>query len=89
MKTGLAIVSLRHMAHQAQDFALLVDDDRFVFLGSAGLILGLASANAPMAMTDAPVNFFLIRKVRNGLEGVFAGVENQHENAPGAAVHRS
>ena len=33
MKTGLAIVSLRHMAHQAQDFALLVDDDRSVLLG--------------------------------------------------------
>ena len=49
----------------------------------------LTSANAPMAVTDAPMNFFLIRKVRNGLEGVFDGVENQHENAPGAAVHRS
>ena len=33
MKTRLVIVSLRHMAHQAQDFALLVDDDRFAFLG--------------------------------------------------------
>ena len=33
MKTRLVIVSLRHMAHQAQGFALLVDDDRFAFLG--------------------------------------------------------
>ncbi|MDH2356298.1 hypothetical protein QCM80_37425 [Bradyrhizobium sp. SSUT112] len=55
MQAGLAVITLRNVAEQAQHLALMVDFDRLVRLGRE--IEPADLEKAPIAETEAPVIF--------------------------------
>ena len=62
VKAGLAVIALRHIADQAEDFALLADSDPLVAFSREVEPANLSVAKAPIAVTAAPLTCSLFAK---------------------------
>jgi hypothetical protein len=62
VKAGLAVIALRHIADQAEDFALLADSDPLVAFSREVEPANLGVAKAPIAVTAAPLTCSLFAK---------------------------